>query len=109
MFLAGCGRCMTCNAFMCIQYRIFWPGFTDTCTYFMLARENMNMMIMLSKESDWMDKKQETSFLTKKRNVKLSLKIPAVLGTGLVNDKMLYVRAIDISTARFKSQETSSR
>ena len=104
MARAGCGRCMTCNTLTRTQYRVFWPGFTDTCTYFMLARRSM---MMSSSDAKWIDKKQESNPLAERRNVKLSLKIPAVLGTGLVNDRMLYVRAIDTSAARLKSLETS--
>ena len=111
MALAGCRRCMTCNALTCTQNRVFWPGFTDTCTYFMLARKNMSMMMMSSKDANWVDKKQETSPLAERRNVKLSLKIPAVLGTGLINDHILYVRTIDTSITEIigsKSRETST-
>ena len=114
MALAGCRRCMTCNALTCTQNRVFWPGFTDTCTYFMLARKNMIMMMMSSKDANWVDKKQETSPLAERRNVKLSLKIPAVLGTGLINDHILYVRTIDTSITSItkiigsKSRETST-
>ena len=111
MALAGCRRCMTCNALTCTQNRVFWPGFTDTCTYLMLARKSMSMMIMSSKDANWVDKKQETSPLAERRNVKLSLKIPAVLGTGLINDHILYVRTIDTSITEIigsKSRETST-
>ena len=111
MALAGCRRCMTCNALTCTQNRVFWPGFTDTCTYLMLARKNMIMMMMSSKDANWIDKKQETSPLAERRNVKLSLKIPAVLGTGLINDHILYVRTIDTSITEIigsKSRETST-
>ena len=103
MARAGCGRCMTCNTLTCTQYRVFWPGFTDTCTYFMLARKSM---MMSSSDAKWIDKHQESNSLAERRNVKLSLKIPAVLGTGLVNDQMLYVRTIE-NTMRLKSAETS--
>lgn len=111
MASAGCGRCMTCNALTCTQNRIFWPGFTDTSTYFMLAKRNMIMMMMSSKDYNWIDKKQEISPLAERRNVKLSLKIPAVLGTGLINDHILYVRTIDTSITGIiesKSRETST-
>lgn len=91
MALAGCGRCMTCNTLTCTQYRVFWPGFTDANTYFMLARKSM----MLPTDAKWVDKQQETSPLAERRNVKLSLKIPSVLGTGLTNDQILYVRSIE--------------
>ena len=104
MARAGCGRCMTCNALTCTQYRVFWPGFTDTCTYFMLARKSM---MMSSTDAKWVDKQQETTPLAERRNVKVSVKIPAVLGTGLMNDQILYVRSIDTSTMRLKSMETS--
>jgi len=108
MPLAGCRRCMTCNDLTCTQIRVYWPGFTDTCTYFMLARKNMIMMMLSTKDSDWIDKKQETSPLAEHRNVKLSLKIPAVLGTGLINDHILYVRTIDTCIIETKYRETSS-
>lgn len=110
MALTGCRRCMTCNALTCTQNRVFWPGFIDACTYFMLARKSMSMMIMSSKDANWLDKKQETSLLAERRNVKLSLKIPAVFGTGLINDHLLYVRTIDTSITGIigtKSRETS--
>jgi hypothetical protein len=69
------------------------------------------IMMMSSKDANWVDKKQETSPLAERRNVKLSLKIPAVLGTGLINDHILYVRTIDTSITGIigtKSRETSS-
>ena len=94
MALTGCRRCMTCNDLKCTQYRVFWPGFTDTCMYFMLARRSM-AMTMMSSDAKWTDKKQETTPLAERRNVKLSLKIPSVLGTGLINDQILYVRTIE--------------
>ena len=103
MARTGCGRCMTCNTLTCTQYRVFWPGFTDTCTYFMLARRSM---MISPTDAKWIDKKQESNPLADRRNVKLSLKIPAVLGTGLMNDQMLYVRVIE-NTMRLKSLETS--
>ena len=108
MALAGCRRCMTCNALTCTQKRVFWPGFIDACTYFMLARKSMSMMIMSSKDANWLDKKQETSPLAERRNIKLSLKIPAVFGTGLINDHLLYVRTIDTEIIGSKSRETST-
>ena len=108
MALAGCRRCMTCNALTCTQTRVFWPGFMDTYTYFMLARKNMIMMVLSAKDSNWIDKKQETSPLAERRNIKLSLKIPAVLGTGLKNDQMIYVRTIDTCIIGTKSRETST-
>jgi hypothetical protein len=74
----------------------------------MLARRNMIMMMMSSKDANWIDKKQEVSPLAERRNVKLSLKIPAVLGTGLINDHILYVRTIDTGFIETKSLETSS-
>jgi len=108
MPLAGCRRCMTCNDLTCTQIRVYWPGFMDTCAYFMLARKNMIMMMLSTKDSNWIDKKQETSPLAEHRNVKLSLKIPAVLGTGLINDHILYVRTIDTCIIETKYRETSS-
>jgi hypothetical protein len=66
------------------------------------------MVTMSSKDTNWIDKKQETSPLAERRNVKLSLKIPAVLGTGLINDHILYVRAIDTGIIETKYRETSS-
>ena len=107
MALAGCRRCVTCNALTCTPNHVFWPGFTDTCTYFMLARKNMIMMVLSAKDSNWIDKKRETSPLAERRNIKLSLKIPAVLGTGLKNDQMIYVRTIDTCIIGTKSRETS--
>jgi hypothetical protein len=68
----------------------------------MLARKSM----MLPTDGKWVDKPQETSPLGERRNVKLSLKIPSVLGTGLINDQMLYVRSIENIT-RTKIPETS--
>lgn len=106
MALAGCRRCMTCNDLKCTQYRVFWPGFTDTYTYFTLARKSM-VMKMMSPDAKWIDKQQETNPLAERRHVKLNLKIPAVLGTGLINDKILYVRTIENIT-RSKSLEASS-
>ena len=108
MALTGCRRCITCNALTCTQNRVFWPGFIDACTYFMLARKSMSMMIMSSKDANWLDKKQETSPLAERRNIKLSLKIPAVFGTGLINDHLLYVRTIDTEIIGSKSRETST-
>lgn len=105
MALTGCRRCMTCNDLKCTQYRVFWPGFTDTCTYFMLARRSM-AMTMISSDAKWVDKQQETNPLAERRNVKLSLKIPSVLGTGLINDQILYVRTIENITGS-KSHDMS--
>jgi hypothetical protein len=69
----------------------------------MLARKGI---MMSSTDAKWLDKQQETNSLAKRRNVRLSLKIPAVLGTGLVNDQILYVRTIENITS-LKSHETS--
>jgi len=63
-------------------------------------------MMISPTDAKWIDKKQESNPLADRRNVKLSLKIPAVLGTGLMNDQMLYVRVIE-NTMRLKSLETS--
>ncbi len=105
MALTGCRRCMTCNDLKCTQYHVFWPGFTDTFTYFMLARRSM-VMTMISSDAKWIDKQQETNPLAERRNVKLSLKIPAVLGTGLISDQILYVRTIENITCS-KSHDMS--
>jgi len=65
-------------------------------------------MMLSTKDSNWIDKKQETSPLAEHRNVKLSLKIPAVLGTGLINDHILYVLTIDTCIIETKYRKTSS-
>jgi hypothetical protein len=70
----------------------------------MLARKSMTMMSSI--DAKWIDKKQESNPLAERRNVKLSLKIPAVLGTGLMNEQMLYVRTIE-NIIGSKSPETS--
>jgi hypothetical protein len=70
----------------------------------MLARKSM---MISPTDAKWVDKQQETNPLAERRNVKVSVKIPAVLGTGLMNDQILYVRSIDTSTMRLKSMETS--
>ena len=62
---------------------------------------------MAPKKIEWIEKKQPKNDLAERRNIKLSVKIPDVLGTGVQDSRCIYIRTIDFSTKVSKSHETS--
>lgn len=110
----GCRRCMTCNIISYNHEVISWPGFVDTESYFAIKRFRMKMVN--PDVFNWVEQVSKTNELANKRKVRLSVRIPDTIGTGLNSTECVSIGVIEtcnsdisIKTIDIKDTKVSTR
>lgn len=89
----GCRLCMTCIVVKYNREVVSWPGFVDTEVYFAIKRFRMKMVN--PDVYNWIEQEPKTNELAKKRKVRLSVRIPDTIGTGLNSTECVNIGSVE--------------
>ena len=84
---------MTCNVVKYNREVVSWPGFVDTEAYFAIKRFRMKMVN--PDVYNWNEQELKTNELANKRKVRLSVRIPDTIGTGLDSTECVSIGSIE--------------